>query len=171
MVVVFKRFARFPRRASSVRPNRRGSPVSAQHLENHPEWSGRLAFILASAGSAVGLGNIWKFPYIMGDNGGGAFVMIYLACLLVVATPILISEVMLGRRARSNPIIGMGKLADQAGVSRGWQVIGWMGVLTGFLILSFYSVVMGWALSYVEKAANGAFIGASSQTISGLFDD
>jgi len=145
--------------------------VSAQHLENHPEWSGRLAFILASAGSAVGLGNIWKFPYIMGENGGGAFVMIYLACLLIVATPILISEVMLGRRARSNPIIGMGKLADQARVSRGWQVIGWMGVLTGFLILSFYSVVMGWALSYVEKAANGAFIGASSQTISGLFDD
>ncbi len=145
--------------------------MSAQHLENHPEWSGRLAFILASAGSAVGLGNIWKFPYIMGENGGGAFVMIYLACLLIVATPILISEVMLGRRARSNPIIGMGKLADQARVSRGWQVIGWMGVLTGFLILSFYSVVMGWALSYVEKAANGAFIGASSQTISGLFDD
>ena len=64
--------------------------MSAQHLENHPEWSGRLAFILASAGSAVGLGNIWKFPYIMGDNGGGAFVMIYLACLLIVATPILV---------------------------------------------------------------------------------
>ncbi|MFO7809641.1 sodium-dependent transporter [Guyparkeria sp.] len=144
--------------------------MSAQHLENHPEWSGRLAFILASAGSAVGLGNIWKFPYIMGDNGGGAFVMIYLACLLIVATPILISEVMLGRRARSNPIIGMGKLADQAGVSRGWQVIGWMGVLTGFLILSFYSVVMGWALSYVEKAANGAFVGASPEAIEGLFE-
>ncbi|MCL7751471.1 sodium-dependent transporter [Guyparkeria hydrothermalis] len=144
--------------------------MSAQHLENHPEWSGRLAFILASAGSAVGLGNIWKFPYIMGENGGGAFVMIYLACLLIVATPILISEVMLGRRARSNPIIGMGKLADQAGVSRGWQLIGWMGVLTGFLILSFYSVVMGWALSYVEKAATGAFVGASAATIEGLFD-
>ncbi|MFI9653690.1 sodium-dependent transporter [Guyparkeria sp. GHLCS8-2] len=144
--------------------------MSAQHLENHPEWSGRLAFILASAGSAVGLGNIWKFPYIMGDNGGGAFVMIYLACLLIVATPILISEVMLGRRARSNPIIGMGKLAGQAGVSRSWQVIGWMGVLTGFLILSFYSVVMGWALSYIEKAATGAFIGASSETIKALFD-
>lgn len=145
--------------------------MSAQHLENHPEWSGRLAFILASAGSAVGLGNIWKFPYIMGDNGGGAFVMIYLACLLIVATPILISEVMLGRRARSNPITGMAKLSREAGVHTGWQVIGWMGVLTGFLILSFYSVVMGWALAYVEKAADGAFVGASAETISGLFDD
>ncbi|KTG16499.1 MULTISPECIES: sodium-dependent transporter [unclassified Guyparkeria] len=145
--------------------------MSAQHLENHPEWSGRLAFILASAGSAVGLGNIWKFPYIMGENGGGAFVMIYLACLLIVATPILISEVMLGRRARSNPITGMAKLSREAGVHPGWQVIGWMGVLTGFLILSFYSVVMGWALAYVEKAADGAFVGASADTISGLFDN
>ena len=145
--------------------------MSAQHLESHPEWSGRLAFILASAGSAVGLGNIWKFPYIMGDNGGGAFVMIYLACLLIVATPILISEVMLGRRARSNPITGMAQLSREAGVNPGWQLIGWMGVLTGFLILSFYSVVMGWALAYVEKAADGAFVGASAETITGLFDD
>ncbi len=145
--------------------------MSAQHLENHPEWSGRLAFILASAGSAVGLGNIWKFPYIMGDNGGGAFVLIYLACLLLVGVPILISEVMLGRRARSNPISGMAKLSREAGVSPGWQVIGWMGVLTGFLILSFYSVVMGWALSYVDKAADGAFIGADQETVKGLFND
>ncbi|HSH83674.1 MAG TPA: sodium-dependent transporter [Guyparkeria sp.] len=145
--------------------------MSQQHLENRPEWSGRMAFILASAGSAVGLGNIWKFPYIMGENGGGAFVMIYLACLLIVAAPILISEVMLGRRARSNPITGMGKLHREAGVSSGWQVIGWMGVLTGFLILSFYSVVMGWALAYVKKAADGVFVGASVETISGLFDN
>ena len=145
--------------------------MSPQHLQNHPEWSTRLAFILASAGSAVGLGNIWKFPYIMGENGGGAFVLIYLACLLIVATPILISEVMLGRRARSNPISGMAKLSREAGVSPGWQLIGWMGVLTGFLILSFYSVVMGWALAYVEKAADGAFIGADADTIKGLFND
>jgi len=144
--------------------------VSAQHLENHPEWSGRLAFILASAGSAVGLGNIWKFPYIMGENGGGAFVMIYLACLLLVATPILISEVMLGRHSRSNPITGMAKLSREAGVHPAWQAIGWMGVFTGFLILSFYFVVMGWALAYVEKAAEGAFVGADAETISGLFD-
>ncbi len=143
--------------------------MSAQHLENHPQWSTRLAFILASAGSAVGLGNIWKFPYIMGDNGGGAFVIIYLACLLIVATPILISEVMLGRRSRSNPISGMAKLSREAGVSPAWQVIGWMGVLTGFLILSYYSVVMGWALSYVEKAADGAFVGADAEAIEGLF--
>ncbi|MFW5954686.1 MAG: sodium-dependent transporter [Guyparkeria sp.] len=143
--------------------------MSAQHLESHPQWSTRLAFILASAGSAVGLGNIWKFPYIMGDNGGGAFVLIYLACLLIVATPILISEVMLGRRSRSNPISGMAKLSRQAGVSPAWQLIGWMGVLTGFLILSYYSVVMGWALAYVEKAANGAFVGADADTVEGIF--
>lgn len=145
--------------------------MSAQHLETHPEWSGRLAFILASAGSAVGLGNIWKFPYIMGENGGGAFVLIYLACLLLVATPILISEVMLGRRARSNPISGMAKLAREAGVNPAWQLIGWMGVLTGFLILSYYSVVMGWALCYVQKAADGAFIGADAETVRGIFTD
>jgi len=145
--------------------------VSAQHGENHPQWSGRLAFILASAGSAVGLGNIWKFPYIMGDNGGGAFVLIYLACLLIVATPILISEVMLGRRSRSNPISGMAKLSREAGVNPAWQLIGWMGVLTGFLILSYYSVVMGWSLAYIEKAADGAFVGASAETVQGLFTD
>src|SRR6056297_3924263 len=107
MVVVFKRFARFPRRASSVRPNRRGSPVSAQHLENHPEWSGRLAFILASAGSAVGLGNIWKFPYIMGENGGGAFVIVYLICIAVIGVPVLIAETMIGRRGGQSPVATM----------------------------------------------------------------
>ena len=91
---------------------------------NHPTWSNRWLFVLAAAGSAVGLGNIWKFPYIAGENGGGAFVLIYLVCVFLVGIPILISEVMLGRKGRSSPIHSMRKLADLAGRSKRWAIIG-----------------------------------------------
>ena len=134
-------------------------------------WSSRWLFVLAAAGSAVGLGNIWKFPYIAGENGGGAFVLIYLVCIAAVGIPIMVSEVLLGRQGRSSPIHTMRKLAKAAGRSQRWSVLGWMGVLAGFLILSYYAVIAGWAVNYVWLTGSGAFEGASAQTVGQSFDD
>jgi neurotransmitter:Na+ symporter, NSS family len=137
----------------------------------HGQWSTRLAFILAATGSAVGLGNIWRFPYIAGDNGGGAFVLVYLACILMVGLPIMMAEILLGRRGRQSPINTMLTVAREEGLSRGWGLMGWIGVLAGFLILSFYSVIAGWALAYVFKAGSGGFTGLDAEGSSALFGD
>jgi len=137
----------------------------------HGHWSSRWAFIMAAAGSAVGLGNIWKFPYITGQNGGGTFVLVYLVTITVIAVPIMMAEVMLGRRGRQSPINTMRELAREAGASHGWVVMGAVGILAGFLILSYYSVVAGWALAYVFKTALGSFTGQSGQAIGGMFAD
>ena len=134
-------------------------------------WSSRWLFVLAAAGSAVGLGNIWKFPYIAGENGGGAFVLIYLVCIAAVGIPIMVSEVLLGRQGRSSPIHTMRKLAKASGRSQRWSVLGWMGVLAGFLILSYYAVIAGWAVNYVWLSGSGAFEGASAQAVGQSFDD
>lgn len=134
-------------------------------------WSSRWLFVLAAAGSAVGLGNIWKFPYIAGENGGGAFVLIYLVCIAAVGIPIMVSEVMMGRQGRASPIHTMRKLAKAAGRSQRWSILGWMGVLAGFLILSYYAVIAGWAVSYIWASGSGNFDGASAQMVSQSFDD
>ncbi|MEW6765993.1 MAG: sodium-dependent transporter [Pseudomonadota bacterium] len=144
--------------------------TSAQRVSVHGQWSSRLAFILAATGAAVGLGNVWKFPYIVGQNGGGAFVLVYLACILLVATPILVTEIMLGRRGRRSPVNGMMELAREASASPGWKCLGWMGVIAGFLILSYYSVIMGWAVAYVERAITGSFTGLDGSAIKGMFE-
>lgn len=135
----------------------------------HGEWSSRFAFILAATGSAVGLGNIWKFPYITGEYGGGAFVLVYLACILLVGLPVMIAEILIGRRGRQSPINTMRLLSEAQGISHAWAWLGWAGVITGFLILSFYSVIAGWAIAYVVKALSGAFNGASAKEIGDLF--
>ncbi len=133
-------------------------------------WSSRWLFVLAAAGSAVGIGNIWKFPYIAGENGGGAFVLIYLVCVAFVGIPIMMSEVLLGREGRSSPITTMRKLTTSAKRSPMWVFIGWMGVLAGFLILSYYAVVAGWAINYVWLTAAGTFENATAEVASGTFD-
>ena len=135
----------------------------------HGQWSTRLAFILAATGSAVGLGNIWRFPYIAGDNGGGAFVLVYLACILLIGLPIMVAEILLGRRGRQSPINTMLAVAREEGLSRGWGLMGWIGVLAGFLILSFYSVIAGWALAYVFRAGSGGFQGLDADGSSAMF--
>lgn len=127
----------------------------------HGQWSSRWIFILAATGSAVGLGNIWRFPYVTGESGGGAFVLIYLLCVLLVGLPIMIAEVLLGRRGRRSPINTMAALADDEGLSPRWRFLGWMGVLAGFVILSFYSVVAGWSLAYVFYVGSGVFAEAA----------
>ena len=135
----------------------------------HGQWSSRWAFILAATGSAVGLGNIWRFPYVTGENGGGAFVLVYLACVLVVGVPIMISEGMLGRRGRQSPINTMVSLARDEGLSPRWGLLGWLGMAAGFLILSFYTVVAGWTLSYVFRTGSGTFEGATADGVASVF--
>ena len=137
----------------------------------HGMWSSRLVFVLAAAGSAVGLGNIWKFPYITGENGGGAFVVVYLACIALIGVPIMMAEVMLGRAGRMSPINTMRKLAADSGGARFWPVIGWMGVLAGFLILSYYAVIAGWAVYYIFRLASGTFDGADGAASGAAFDE
>jgi NSS family neurotransmitter:Na+ symporter len=136
----------------------------------HGSWSSRLAFVLAATGSAVGLGNIWKFPYITGEHGGGAFVLVYLACIATIGIPIMMAEVMLGRRGRQSPINTMRTLAQEAGADPRWSWLGWAGVAAGFLILSYYSVIAGWALAYVFRAMTGTFDGATAEGIASIFE-
>jgi NSS family neurotransmitter:Na+ symporter len=137
----------------------------------HGQWSGRLAFILAATGSAVGLGNIWKFPYITGENGGGAFVLVYLLCIAVIGIPIMMAEVMLGRRGRRSPINTMRHLAEEENAGPHWKWLGWTGVLAGFLILSYYSVIAGWALAYVFRAGSGLFTGLTADGVQTIFNN
>lgn len=138
-------------------------------ISQHGQWSSRLAFILAATGSAVGLGNIWKFPYITGENGGGAFVIVYLLCILLIGVPIMMAEVMLGRRGRQSPINSMRELAKEAGGSRLWALLGGLGVVAGFLILSYYSVIAGWAMAYIVRVGSGVFEGATPDGVSSIF--
>ncbi len=143
--------------------------MATQTTSIHGEWSGKLAFVLAATGSAVGLGNIWKFPYITGENGGGAFVLVYLLCIALIGIPIMMAEILLGRRGRQSPMNTMALLAREAGASPAWKLLGVMGVIAGFLILSFYSVIAGWALAYIERAATGAFSGLDKTGVEQLF--
>ena len=120
-----------------------------KQLKSHGAWIGKWTFILAATGSAVGLGNIWGFPYKAGTNGGGAFVLIYLGCILIIGLPIMISEIIIGRRAGNSPINAMKKIAIESNRSSIWQLVGWSGIFAGILILSFYSVIAGICLNYI----------------------
>ena len=128
-------------------------------------WGSRMGFILAASGSAVGLGNIWKFPYIVGQNGGGAFVLIYLICIFVIGTPIMLAEFTLGRKTNLNPVGAF----DQLKPKSPWTGIGYMGVLAGFFILSFYGVVGGWTFAYVVKSITGSVLAFPSPKEAGDF--
>jgi NSS family neurotransmitter:Na+ symporter len=127
------------------------------------QWTGKLGFILAAAGSAIGLGNIWRFPYIAGENGGGAFVLVYLGFVILIGIPVLLSELSIGRFTKLNPVGALRKLAP----GTKWKWLGALGVLTGFGILAFYSVVAGWTLSYLWGALTGQFGGVTTAEESG----
>lgn len=138
-------------------------------ISKRAHWSSRLAFILATTGAAVGLGNIWKFPYMAGDNGGSAFVLVYLICVLLIGLPIMLSEMLIGRRGQQNPVNALRKLALEANCSTNWQIIGWWGACTLLIVLSFYSVVAGWSLAYLVRAWSGAFNGLDAAGVEQLW--
>ena len=129
-------------------------------------WGGRFGFILAAAGSAVGLGNIWKFPYITGENGGGAFVLIYLICIALVGLPILIGEVMIGTATQRTGVPAFRTLSRPGSP---WMGFGWMGVAAAVLLLSYYGVVAGWTMHYAWLSITGTFAGQDAETIRGVF--
>ncbi|MCL6270007.1 sodium-dependent transporter [Sansalvadorimonas sp. 2012CJ34-2] len=133
-------------------------------------WTHRWTFVLAAAGSAIGLGNLWKFPYMTGMNGGGAFVITYLFCIVIVGVPIMMAEAALGRHGRHSPINSMRELARGSDASRAWGLVGWMGALSGFLILSFYSVIAGWGIAYTVDMASGVFQGMTVEQVGASFD-
>ena len=137
----------------------------SNHKNSRGLWNTRLGFVLAASGSAVGLGNIWKFPYIVGQNGGGAFVLIYILCTLAVGLPIMLAEFTIGRKTSLNPVGAFQSLKPKTH----WVKIGYMGVLAGFFILSFYAVVGGWTLAYVVKAFSHTISNFSSSKEAGQF--
>lgn len=132
-------------------------------------WTHKGTFLLAAVGSAVGLGNLWRFPYLTGENGGGAFILVYALTIAMVGIPILIAESLLGRSSRKSPIMGMRYLTESHGTSKGWQSIGWMGAASAFIILSFYSVIAGWAIHYAGLLFSGSLAGADADTIGASF--
>lgn len=136
----------------------------------HAQWSSRMTFVLAAAGSAVGLGNIWKFPYMVGESGGAAFVFVYLLCIALIGLPILVSEWLLGRRGQKNPASTMSELARTAKKPKAWAIVGISGIIGAFLILSFYSVIGGWSLYYTLNSVSGAFSGQDADGIGALFN-
>ncbi|MGE6607812.1 sodium-dependent transporter [Halomonas sp. NPDC076908] len=133
------------------------------------QWLGRWGFMLAATGSAVGLGNIWKFPYITGEFGGGAFVLVYLACIFAVGVPVMMTEIAFGRRGRGSPIDAIRRVVSESGRSSAWSLIGWMAMLCGFMILSFYVVVAGWSFSYLWKMLTGGLVGNSVDDMAAVF--
>jgi NSS family neurotransmitter:Na+ symporter len=124
-------------------------PDTNTPLPSEPtEWASRSGFILATIGSAVGIGSIWKFPYEVGANGGGAFVLVYLLGLALVVVPMMLAEFAIGRRGRADAATSLAVTAASESKSTRWRIVGWFGAATSFLILSFYAVIGGWAISY-----------------------
>ena len=143
--------------------------MAAGAVKVHDHWSSRMGFIIAAVGSAVGLGNIWKFPYMVGQSGGAAFVLVYLGCIALIGLPIIVAEWLIGRRGQKNPVNSMADVAKKNGHSRNWALVGIGGTLAAFLILSFYSVIGGWAVSYLAEAGAGSFAGMDKDAAAALF--
>ena len=126
----------------------------------------KIGFVFAAAGSAIGLGNLWRFPYIAGTYGGGAFVLIYLLAVIAIGLPIMVAELLIGRSAQLSPVGAFTRL----GKNKWWKLVGWLGVASGFVILSYYCVVGGWIIDYIVKSSLNLFHGRSPAEIEGMFD-
>jgi len=135
----------------------------------HESWSSQFAFILAAIGAAVGLGNIWRFPYIAGTNGGGAFVLVYIGFVILLGIPIITAELAMGRRGHQSAVVSMATLARAEGRSPKWQLIGWLSILIPLLGLTYYSIVAGWAIDYIFKSLAGEFKGVTGEGSSAIF--
>lgn len=147
------------------------SAETAAHEANHAHWTSNLGFLFATMGAAIGLGSVWRFPYAVGTGGGGAFVLVYLATSLAITVPILIAELMLGRRGQANPATTMRRLAEEVGASPRWAWMGAASIVTVFVIGTYYSVIGGWVLAYLAKSATGNFTGASPTEVVTIYRD
>ncbi len=128
------------------------------------QWGSKVGFVLACAGSAVGLGNIWRFPYITGQNGGAAFVLLYVALVFVIGFSVMLAEMAIGRNAQLNAVGAFRKI--KGGM---WPLVGWMGVIAGFIILSYYGVIAGWTMAYILKSFTGLMGAAAAGTAGDVF--
>jgi len=128
------------------------------------QWGSKIGFILAAAGSAVGLGNIWRFPYMVGQNGGAAFVLVYVALIFIIGFSVMLAEIAIGRAAQLNAVGSFKKL--KGGV---WPLVGWMGVAAGFIILSYYGVIAGWTMAYIVKSFTGLMGAAADGAAADVF--
>ena len=143
--------------------------MASDKVSIHGGWSSRWVFIMAAIGSAVGLGSIWKFPYMTGIYGGGAFVLMFLVFIVLVGVPVMLAETLIGRRARQSPANALLQLASAAGRSPRWSWAAFAGMVTALLILSFYSVVGGWSLDYILGMGRGDFQGVTADEVGSLF--
>jgi NSS family neurotransmitter:Na+ symporter len=130
-------------------------------------WGSHLGFVLAAAGSAIGLGTLWQVPYVTGENGGGLFVLIYILCTFLIGVPVFIAELVLGRRSQRGAVGTFIVLAHDSAI---WKVGGWLGVLSSFLIMSYYSVIAGWGMNYAFMSLNQFYENRSAQEISQIFE-
>ncbi len=135
------------------------------------QWSSNLMFLAAAVGSAVGISNVWKFTYVAGENGGGAFVLVYLCAILFVALPALIAEFLIGRRGGASVVKTMHNLKDRDGVSPAWRYYGHMAAIGAFVALSFYSVIAGWTIDYFFHAVTAGFSGATVEETASALDE
>lgn len=140
--------------------------MSGFDFSKRDSFGSRLGVIMAAAGSAVGLGNIWRFPYILGENGGGAFLIIYLVIVFAIGIPVMMSELVIGRRSQRNPVGAFKTLAPR----KPWYLVGMMGIVAAFMILAFYTAVAGWTLEYIYQTVIGGFVGKSSDELTVMFD-
>ncbi len=146
------------------------SGTSPAPLNATPQWSSRLAFIMAAVGSSVGLGNLWRFSAEAGANGGGAFILIYVLCVLLIGIPVLMSEYLVGRAGHANSaVMSVDDLTMRGRLYPGWSSFAWIGMVAAFLIVSFYCVVAAWVMLYIPKFIFGAFDGQSAAQIGEQF--
>lgn len=134
-----------------------------------PSWGSFTAFLMAAIGSSIGLGNIWKFPYELGEHGGGTFLLVYIPCVLLVAFPLVMAELMIGRMGKGSPVHAIVRICRSQRLSSLWSMIGWLGVLTSFLIFSYYSVVGSWILFYIMESFSGAFVDVPAEIVQNSF--
>lgn len=137
-------------------------------IRTRPSWGSYGAFLLAATGSSIGLGNVWKFPYELGVHGG-TFLYVYIACVLLVAFPLIIAELLIGRVGQGNPVNSIRAIVKEERKSGLWEIIGWLGILTSFLIFSFYSVVASWTLFYIMQSLSGAFVDVPAEIVQNSF--
>ena len=135
------------------------------------QWSSRWGFLLASVGFAVGMGNIWRFPNVLGENGGSAFLFLYLACALGIGLPLLITELTIGRRGRRSASGSMSAVAGEVGKSKSWGAVGSLGIFCAFVILSYYTVISGWTLDYFVRSVSGGLENVDATESSAMFSN
>ncbi len=135
--------------------------------QTREHWASRVGFLLATAGSAIGLGSLWRFPYMTGENGGGYFVIMFIVFTFVIALPVFMAELLLGRHTQKSPVLAFAAMSHN---SKMWRAVGWLSVMTTFIILSYYSVISGWSLNYALMSLNQFYVGKTSEEIVQVFD-